>query len=156
RGVSDGALVEQFALTVGGVTHGVGFFDVPLPSGARALLVDCPELYDREALYGIGNIDYPDNARRFAVLVRAALEFARRRGLSPTVVHAHDWQAGLAPVYLKTLYSSHPVLGGTPSVFTIHNLAYQGLFEPAWLPQLDLPWDLFGIEQLEFYGRISF
>ena len=56
--------------------------------------------------------DYPDNPRRFAVLVRAALEFASRRGARPTIVHAHDWQAGLAPVYLKTLYATHPVLGG--------------------------------------------
>ena len=71
-------------------------------------------------------------------------------------MHAHDWQAGLAPVYLKTLYASHPVLGGTPSVFTIHNLAYQGLFEPDWLPRLDLPWELFAIDRLEFWGRISF
>ena len=54
-------------------------------------------------------------------------------------MHAHDWQAGLAPVYLKTLYATHPVLGGTPSVFTIHNLAYQGVFDADWLPRLDLP-----------------
>ena len=79
------------------------------------------------ALYGVDNTDYPDNARRFAFLARAALEFAARRGAAPSVVHAHDWQAGLAPVYLRTLYASHPVLGGTPSVFTIHNLAYQGM-----------------------------
>ena len=82
---------------------------------------------------------YPDNPRRFAMLVRAALEFLARRGEGPCVVHAHDWQAGLAPVYLKTLYAAHPVLGGAPTVFTIHNLAYQGLFEPDWLPRLDLP-----------------
>ena len=72
------------------------------------------------------------------------------------VVHAHDWQAGLAPVYLRTLYAGHPVLGGTPSVFTIHNLAYQGLFEPDWLPRLDLGWDELAIDRLEFWGRISF
>ena len=71
------------------------------------------------------------------------------------MVHAHDWQAGLAPVYLRTLYASHPVLGGTPSVFTIHNLAYQGLCEPDWLPRLDLPWELFAMDQLEYWGRIS-
>jgi starch synthase len=106
-------------------------------------------------LYGEENTDYPDNPLRFAMLVRAALEFAARRA-APSVVHAHDWQAGLAPVYLKTLYAAHPVIGGTPSVFTIHNLAYQGLFEPTWLPGLDLPWDLFTIDQLEFWGRISF
>ena len=72
------------------------------------------------------------------------------------MIHAHDWQAGLAPVYLKTLYATHPIIGGTPSVFTIHNLAYQGVCEPMWLPRLDLPWDLYTMDQLEFWGRISF
>src|SRR5207249_5049205 len=96
------------------------------------------------------------NARRFGVLVRAALEYSARHTPAPSLVHAHDWQAGLAPVYLRTLYSAHPVLGGVPSVFTIHNLAYQGLFEPDWLPRLDLPWSLFATDRLEFWGRISF
>jgi len=156
RGVGDGTLVEQFEIAVGGSVLDVGFFEAPIASGARAILIECPELYDREASYGIGNADYPDNPRRFALLVRAALEFAGRSGAGPTLVHAHDWQAGLAPVYLKTLYATHPVLAGTPTVFTIHNLAYQGLFEPDWLPRLDLPWDLFTTERLEFWGRISF
>jgi starch synthase len=156
RGVKEGILAERFTIPLGGSVLDVGFFEAPLADGVRALLVDCPELYDREALYGVGNVDYPDNARRFALLVRAALEFAARSGRRPTLVHAHDWQAGLAPVYLKTLYAAHPVLAGTPTVFTIHNLAYQGLFELDWLPRLDLPRSLFTTEQLEFWGRISF
>ena len=155
RGVDDGTLVERFDLTVGGTIHDVGFFEAPLADRVRVVLVDCPPLYDRPALYGTATADYVDNARRFAVLARAALEFAGRRG-GPTVVHAHDWQAALAPVYLKTLYASHPVLGGTPSVFTIHNLAYQGLFEADWLPRVDLPWDLLGVDAMEFWGRISY
>jgi starch synthase len=88
--------------------------------------------------------------------VRAALEFAGRSGTRPSVVHAHDWQAGLAPVYLRTLYASHPVLAGTPSVLTIHNLAYQGIFQPDWLPRLDLSWDLLSTERLEYWGKVSF
>ena len=96
--------------------------------------------------------DYPDNALRFGVLVRAALEFAARTGVRPSLVHAHDWQAGLAPVYLRTLYEGHPVLGGAPSVFTIHNLAYQGVFAPDWLPRLDLPGRLLSIDRLEYLG----
>jgi starch synthase len=156
RGITAGTFVERFALKVGGNQSDIGIFEAPLPDGATALLVDEPALYDREQLYAVGSIDYPDNARRFAVLVRAALETFARRATRPTIVHAHDWQAALAPVYLNTLYASHPVLGGTPSVLTIHNLAYQGLFEPDWLPRLDLPWSLLDIEQLEFWGRISF
>jgi starch synthase len=156
RGVDAGALVEQFPVSVGGFTRETGFFEAPLADGAHALLVDCAELYDRDALYGHESAEYPDNPRRFAFLVRAALEFAARRGAAPTVVHAHDWQAGLAPVYLRTLYAAHPVLAGTPSVLTIHNLAYQGLFEPDWLPRLDLGWDELAVDRLEYWGRISF
>ena len=90
------------------------------------------------------------------MLVRAALELPRGAASKPAVVHAHDWQAGLAPVYLKTLYATHPVLGGTPSVFTIHNLAYQGLLDADWLPRLDLGWEQFTVDRLEYWGRISF
>jgi starch synthase len=156
RGVAGGRELERFALTVGGYTADVSFIEAPLADGARAILVDCPDLYDRDDLYGIGTRDFADNARRFALLARAALEWAGRQGTRPSVIHAHDWQAGLAPVYLKTMYAEHPVIGGTPVVFTIHNLAYQGLFDPGWLPQLDLGWEQFTIERMEFWHRISF
>jgi starch synthase len=150
-----GTLIDRFELRIGGFTADIGVYEAPL-GAARALLIDEPSLYDRDHLYATETGDYPDNARRFAVLVRAALEFAIRRGARPTIVHAHDWQAGLAPVYLKTLFASHPLLGGVASVFTIHNMAYQGLFQPDWLPRLDLQWSLLGIEQLEYWGKISF
>jgi starch synthase len=156
RGVSAGSLVERTRLTVGGYVQDVGYFDAPLGDRARAILIDCPDLYDRETLYGPNNTDYPDNARRFATLVRAALEFAGRRRTGPLVVHAHDWQAGLAPVYLRTLYATHPVMAGVPSVLTIHNLAYQGNFAPDWLPRLDLGWDQFTTDRMEYWGQISF
>jgi starch synthase len=156
RGVEPGVVVERFPVAVGGFTRDAAFHETPLADGARAVLVDCPDLYDRDALYGPANADYPDNALRFAFLARAALEFAGRHGAGPAVVHAHDWQAGLAPVYLKTVYAPHPVLGGTPCVFTIHNLAYQGLFDAGMLPALDLGWDQFTVDRLEYWGRISF
>jgi starch synthase len=155
RGVTAGTLVDTFPVTVGGFTRDAGFYEAPLADGARALLVDCPELYDRPGIYGIDSTDYPDSPRRFAFLSRAALEFAGRRSQAPSVVHAHDWQAGLVPTYLKTIYAAHPVLGGTPSVFTIHNLAYQGIYESDWLPRIDLGWDQFTMERMEFFGKIS-
>jgi len=156
RGVEAGTRIETFPVTVGAYTRDAAFFEAPLADGARAVLVDCPDLYDRAALYGIGSADYADNALRFAFLARAALEFAGRRPAPPLVVHAHDWQAGLAPVYLSTLYASHPVLAGTPCVFTIHNLAYQGIFAASVLPSLDLGWDQLTVDRLEYWGRISF
>jgi starch synthase len=155
RGVAAGTLVERVPISIGGYTHEIGYYEAPL-GGARAILLDSPDLYDRDTLYGPNNTDYADNPRRFAVLVRAALEFAARRITSPLVVHAHDWQAALAPVYLRTLYATHPVLAGTPAVMTIHNLAYQGNFAPDWLPRLDLGWNQFAIDRMEYWGRISF
>ena len=155
RGVTAGALIERVPVSVGGYTREVGLFEAPMADGARALLVDCADLYDRESLYEADGKEYPDNARRFAVLVRAALELAGRRGQRPSIVHAHDWQAGLAPVYLSTLFAKHPVLGGTPTVFTIHNIAYQGVFDADWLPRLDLGPEQLGMDRMEFWSRIS-
>ncbi|MCU1382953.1 MAG: glgA [Acidobacteria bacterium] len=155
RGVTAGTVVDTFPVTSGGFTRDTRFYEAPLADGARAVLVDCPELYDRAGIYGADSTDYPDSPRRFAFLSRAALEFAARRETPPSIVHAHDWQAGLVPVYLRTLYAAHPVLRGTPSIFTIHNLAYQGVYESDWLPRVDLGWDQFAPDRLEFYGRFS-
>jgi len=156
RQVPTSEIVERFPVTVGGYTVQVNFHEVALAERARVILVDVPELYDRDGLYQIDGADYRDNPRRFAVLARAALEFAARDERPPAIVHGHDWHAGLVHVYLKTMYAGHPVLGGLPSVFTIHNLAYQGNFAPDWLPRLDLSWDLLSAERLEYWGRISF
>jgi starch synthase len=156
QGISDGRLVDSFPVTIGGFARDVGFLEAPLSDGARAVLVDCPDLYDRPELYAVDSTDYSDNARRFAMLARAALELAARRTPAPAIVHAHDWQAGLVPVYLRTLYARHPLLGAMPSVFTIHNLAYQGVFDGDWLPRLDLGWEQFTLDRMEFWNRISF
>jgi starch synthase len=155
RGVRDGVLAERFPISIGAFTFNVGFFEAPMADGARALLIDVPELYDRDSLYGPNNTEYPDNALRFAMLARAALEFVGRR-TARRLVHAHDWQAGLAPVYLRSTYASHPILGGSPTVLTIHNLAYQGNFPPDWVPRLDLGWDEFAVDRLEYWGQVSF
>src|SRR5262245_36935147 len=95
RGVAAGSLAEQMVLTVGAYSTEAGLYEAPLGDGVRAVLVDVPELYDREHLSAPGNVDYPDNPRRFALLVRAALERAARHETPPSIVHAHDWQAGL-------------------------------------------------------------
>ena len=126
----------------------------PLAENVTALLVDRPELYDRASLYGAGG-DYPDNPRRFAFLCRAALEYVVQSGESFDILHAHDWQAGLAPVYLRTLYASEPRLGGMTAIFTIHNLAYQGNFPADWLAPLDLGPEMLSMDALEFWAQIS-
>jgi starch synthase len=156
HGVPSAAPIDTFTVTVGGYGHTVNIEEAPMADGARALLVDCPELFARDSLYGPNNTEYPDNPRRFALFARAALEHIAHDGRRPDIVHVHDWQAALAPVYLKTRYATDPVLAGLRSVLTIHNLAYQGNFPPDWLPRLDLGWDQFTIDRMEFWGRASF
>ena len=125
-------------------------------NGFRTVFIDHPVYFDREYLYGTGGHDYPDNPERFAFLARASLEWAASTGTRYDVVHVHDWQAGLVPVLLTSAFASHPTLGGTPTVFTIHNLAYQGLFDASWLRVLGLGWDLMRPDAIEFWGRISY
>lgn len=146
---------------VGRVTVPVGarVADAPIfaheEAGVRTLFVEQAEYFARPGLYGDANRDYDDNAARFAFLARATLEWAAAEPRYD-VVHAHDWQTGLVPVMLATVFRSHPSLGGVSTVFTIHNLAYQGIFPPDWLPALGLGWELMRLDALEYWGRISF
>lgn len=156
RNTVGGTVVGREHVSVGGRAFDVTLVEHALADRARAVLVECAELFDRPDLYGIGTSDFPDNAVRFALLARAALEWAARAEPGPDIVHAHDWQAGLVPVYLGTLSADRPVLGRAATVFTIHNLAYQGLFPPVWMPAVDLSWNLFGIEGVEYWGKLSY
>jgi starch synthase len=122
----------------------------------EVVFVDHPPFFDRPFPYGVGSRDYPDNDVRFAFFARAAIEYFRSRGVRPDLFHAHDWQAGLVPVYLKTHYLQDRLLRRMPTVFTIHNIAYQGSFTPATLGLVDLPWHLGTPEALEFYDAISY
>src|SRR6202790_4335846 len=128
----------------GGTRNGVHFY-----------FVEYPPYFDRVGLYGTSAGDLPDNAERFALLSRAALEASKRLGL-PHVFHCHDWQTALIPVLLRTQYAEDPAFREVATVFTIHNMGYQGLFPPDTLPLLTLPWDLFTISKMEFFGQVNF
>src|SRR6202035_2114354 len=117
--------------------------------------VDYPPYFDREALYGTSAGDYPDNAERFALFSRAVLEASKVLGV-PNVFHCHDWQSALIPVLLRTQYAEDPAFRDVATVFTIHNMGYQGLFPPDTLPLLTLPWDLLAIDKMEFFGQVNF
>jgi len=125
------------------------------PAGVRFYFVDYPPYFDREALYGLPAGDYPDNAERFALFSRAVLEASKVLGV-PHVFHCHDWQSALVPVMLRTLYAEDPAFREVATVFTIHNMGYQGLFPPDTLPLLMLPWDLLTISKMEFFGQVNF
>ena len=124
-------------------------------SGVQFYFIDYSPFFDREALYGTPLGDYHDNAERFALFCRAVMEASKILG-TPDLFHCHDWQTALIPILIKTLYKEDPAFAQTPCVFTIHNLGYQGLFPPEVLPLLMLPWDLFTMAKLEFYGKVNF
>ncbi len=129
--------------------------DTNTPAGIKFYFVDYPQYFDREALYGTPVGDYPDNAERFAMFSRAVLEASKVLGV-PQVFHCHDWQSALVPVMLRTLYAEDPAFREVATVFTIHNMGYQGLFSPDTLPLLMLPWDLLTMSKMEFFGQVNF
>jgi len=123
--------------------------------GVKFYFIDRPDYFDREALYGTAAGDYPDNGERFAFFSRAALETMRTLGFSPDIIHGHDWQSALAFAYLRTTYAGDAFLARTRTLFTIHNLAYQGLFDEEVLDRVGLPRTLFNMNDLEFYGQVN-
>jgi starch synthase len=153
RGITAGERIGRVAVRYGEASADADIYAVE-NAGVRTVFVDHPPYYDREHLYGIGNDDYSDNAARFAFLAGAALAWGAAAPERYDAVHAHDWQAGLVPVLLQR-GAAAGALGGVPAVFTIHNLAYQGLFDASWLSRLALGPTL-DVAALEYWGRISF
>jgi starch synthase len=159
RGLQDGAEpAAHERIVLGRVAHDITFFTRDISETFRLVTVDAPPLFDREGLYGTSGHDYPDNAERFALLAAAALTYGEATAAERPVdiVHGHDWQAGLAPLLLARHPGRYPALSRAGRVFTIHNLAYQGLFPPEVLPALGLPWDVFTVDTGEFWGRFSY
>jgi starch synthase len=149
RGVTDGPIVARLSLEVAAHRFDAQLMRAPF-DGPQVLLLDCPELYDRNGIYYDAHGDFPDNPIRYAFLSAAATEWALQQSVPIDIVHAHDWQGGLAPVYTRRL-------PGVSRVFTIHNLAYQGAFDNRWVPQLGLDWhDCTMGPGFEYFDRLSF
>jgi starch synthase len=154
-------VVGETALTlttpVGGGPAQARLIESRLPhSQVPVYLIDQPAYFDREALYQVGGKDYPDNCERFVFFQRAVLEAIPRLGLVPDIVHCNDWQTGLIPVYLKTLLPGVPEFAGAGTLFTIHNLAYPGVFRASDMILTGLNGQLFNPKGVEFHGRLSF
>jgi starch synthase len=123
-------------------------------SGGVALrLIDHPGFFDRAGIYGENGAEYTDNNRRFVFFGRAAAMAAAR--LDADVIHAHDWHAALASIVMRADPAMRPRFARATSVFTIHNLAFQGLLDPADFSLLGLDPSWYSIECLEFYGRVN-
>ena len=113
------------------------------------------EYFDRKYLYSGPKGDYFDNAERFIFFSQAVLHLCRHLDFSPDVIHHHEWQTGLVAAYLRSIYRNDPLFSRTATVFTIHNIAYQGLFrkEKFWLT--GLPREMYNPEGIEFWERIN-
>ncbi|WP_199520097.1 glycogen synthase GlgA [Fulvimarina endophytica] len=123
--------------------------------GLDLLILDAPDLFAREGgpYLAANGYDHADNWRRFAALSLAGAKIAQGavEGYRPDILHAHDWQAALAPVYLRFCGER-----SVKTVLTIHNLAFQGNFSASIFPELGLPEEAFSIDGVEFFGNVGF
>jgi len=127
---------------------------------AKVYFIQNHRYFDRDQLYGTSEGDFGDNAERFAFFSKAVLEMLQAIDWIPDILHCNDWQTGLVPLYLKKFYKGNPELkgkyAGVRTLFTIHNLAYQGLF-PKWvLPMTGIGWEEFRADRLEFYDQVNY
>ena len=118
--------------------------------------VEKEEFFDRSNLYGTPKGDYFDNAERFIFFSKMVFALCEKLRFFPDVIHCNDWQSGLIPCYLKTIFKKDPRFAKTASVFSIHNVAYQGLFTRDTFDLTSLPQELFSISGVEYWGKVSF
>jgi starch synthase len=123
--------------------------------GVPVYLLEREDLFDRPNLYRSAEGDYYDNLERFAFFSRASLLFAKATGMVFDVIHCNDWQTGLVPAYLSTLFRTDPFFSSTATLFTIHNIGYQGLFPAEKLSVCGLPPETYHLEGVEYWGAIS-
>ncbi len=131
-------------------------FEGRLAKDVPVYLVEKDEYFDREHLYGDPGSEYPDNVERFAFFCQAALEACKALDFQPNIIHCNDWHTGLIPAYLKSIYSEDNWYSKIRTLFSIHNLGYQGNFSMDEFQTTGLPEHFSGSEGIEFYGQISF
>ena len=146
----------DFIVPIGSKTVTGHLLESRLPnSDVRVFLVQQNEYYDRPELYRADGADHQDNCERFVFFCRAVMEAIRLLHLNVDVIHANDWQTGLLPAYLKTEYRKHPRYAKIASLFTIHNIAYQGAFWHWDMLLTGLEWRYFNWKQMEYYGKLN-
>ena len=148
--------VENLSVPAGSQMLAADIYQVRLDDGVVVYFIQRDEFFDRSYLYGTPKGDYFDNFQRFTYFSRAVPVLCPELQFKPDVVHAHDWQSGLVPAYLKHLYGREEYWIETASVFTIHNIAYQGRFAPELFPLTGLPAHFFSMDGMEFWGGINF
>ncbi len=130
-------------------------FQTEIAPGLTFYFIGQDALFNREGLYGTAYGDFEDNAERFIFFSRAVVEMIEALQLDLDVCHCQEWQTGLVPVYLRTLFRERPRLYKLPVLYTVHNVGYQGLFSSYDFPLTGLGWELLSPKALEFYGKIN-
>ncbi len=138
--------------------HRAGIMESVIPgTDIPVYFIENPEFFDREEIYRTPYGEYWDNAERFMFFSRAVVEMIKAVDFKPDVIHCNDWHTSLIPVYLKTAYAwDRNVYGNTATVFSIHNIAYQGVFDRSKLSHAGLPDSLYNMHEMEFYGGVNF
>jgi starch synthase len=146
----------HFEVAIGSKTVRGSFLESRLPdSSVPVYLVQQDQYYNRPGLYQQNGVDYKDNCERFVFFSRAVLEAVQLLDLKIDLLHANDWQTGLIPAYLKIEYRGVPRYEQIATLFTIHNLAYQGLFWHWDMLLTGLDWKYFNWQQMEFFGNLN-
>lgn len=152
---ASGVAIPSLTIPVGPQLRFPAVADGGIVSGVRYFFVDDPEYFDRDGLYGGSRGDYADNAERYSEFCRATIEIVKHVWRAD-VLHCHDWQTGLIPVFLRSTYAADPAVNNIPVVFTIHNMGYHGQFGREVLDRAGIPVGVFHPGGIEFYGNVNF
>jgi starch synthase len=146
----------KLGVRLGAQDLGVNVYETEVEDRLKVCFLEREDMFDRPNLYGNAAGDYYDNLERFSLYAHAALKLAEALLFRPRVIHCHDWQTGLVPPLVKGPYGSSEMVGRVPTVFTIHNIGYQGLFPNEKLGVTSLSRaDFYQAEGLEYWGNIS-
>ena len=145
---------KSVEVPIGGTVR-KGFLRQAYLGDVPVYLLESKEYFEREGHYGTPEGDFPDNHQRFAFFCRGVLELLKKIDFRPDLLHCHDWQTALIPIILRYEHHNDAFFAGTSTLFTIHNLAYQGIFPRPALEEMGLNKTCYRVERLEFYGQVN-
>ncbi|MCJ7833627.1 MAG: glycogen/starch synthase, partial [Deltaproteobacteria bacterium] len=148
-------VLDNLQIPLGGRQITADIYQGELDDDIPVYFIERDEFYDRLNLYGSAQGEYFDNDRRFVYLARGTLNTAQALNFQPDIIHCHDWQTGLIPACVHFGRGADPFYRNSATIFTIHNVAYQGLFPKEIVGLAGLPEESFSSSGLEFWGQAS-
>lgn len=147
---------HQFSVSIGSRTEWAFVYQLAdRPAGPRVFFIEHPDFFDRPGIYGDVSGDYPDNAVRFGFFCKASVSALPTIAPDAQVLHAHDWHAALALVYLRTAFAGTPYYDGLATVLSVHNAGFQGHYPPETMSELGLSPELYNPDTFEWYDRVN-